>query len=105
MKLILTIVLLVTLMLTSFGQNISVDTLFISKTKKLTNIQNEKLKFPIIKTGNLINDNKINKDLKNRFTNYEFTDLPIDSAIIKWEYQQVVFLDFEVTYAKNGIIS
>jgi hypothetical protein len=102
---IVTTILLLTFGLTSFGQNISVDTLFLPKTEKFTNFQNDKLKFPIIKTGDLKIDNIINKDLKNRFTNNEFADLPTDSTIIKWTDEQVIYLDFEVTYVKNELIS
>ncbi len=50
-------------------------------------------------------DNIINKDLKNRFTNHEFVDLLTDSTIIKWADEQVIYLDFEETYIKNGLIS
>lgn len=102
---ILTTILLLTLGLTSFGQDIRIDTLFLPKTEKFTHFQNDKLKFPIITTGNLKIDNSINKDLKNRFTNNEFPDLPTDSTIIKWSDEQVIYLDFEVTYIKNGLIS
>lgn len=102
---IVTTILILTFGLTSFGQNISVDTLFLPKTEKLTNFQNDKLKFPIIKTGDLKIDNIINKDLKDRFTNNEFIDLPTDSTIIKWAGEQVIYLDFEVTYVKGGLIS
>jgi len=102
---ILTTILLLTFGLTSFGQKISVDTLFIPKTEKITHFQNDKLKFPIFKTGDLNVDNIINKDLKDRFTNNEYTDLPTDSTIIKWADEQVIYLDFEVTYIKNGLIS
>lgn len=90
---------------TSFGQNISVDTLFLPKKEKLTHFQNDKLKFPIIKTGDFKIDNLINKDLKIRFTNNEFNDLPTDSTIIKWADEQVIYLDFKVTYKKSGLIS
>jgi len=91
--------------LTLFGQNISVDTLFLPKTESLTHFQNDKLKFPIIKTGDLKIDNLINKDLKNRFTNNAFTNYPTDSTIIEWSNEQIIYLDFEVTYLKNGLIS
>jgi hypothetical protein len=91
--------------LTLFGQNISVDTLFLPKTESLTHFQSDKLKFPIIKTGDLKIDNLINKDLKNRFTHNAFTNYPTDSTIIKWSNEQIIYLDFEVTYVKNGLIS
>lgn len=101
---ILTTILLLTIGLTSFGQKISVDTLFIPRTEKFSNIQSEKLKFPVIKTGNLQVDKAINADLKNRFTNNEYPDLSTDSTLLKWS-DGIIYLDFEVTYIKNGLIS
>ena len=90
--------------LTSFGQKISVDTLFIPKIENFSNNQNIVLKFPIIKTGNLQVDKAINKDLKNRFTDNEYQDLPTDSTLIKWS-EAIMYLDFKVTYIKNDLIS
>ena len=101
---ILATILLLTFGLTSFGQIISVDTLFIPRIEKFSNVQNEKLKFPVIRTGNLQVDKTINTDLKNRFTDNEFPDLPTDSTLIKWS-DGIIYLDFEVTYLKNGLIS
>ncbi|MEO5776772.1 MAG: hypothetical protein ABIQ27_07700 [Flavobacterium sp.] len=101
---ILTTILLITFGLTSFGQIISVDTLFIPRTEKFSNAQNEKLKFPVIKTSNLQVDKVINTDLKNRFTNNEYPDLTTDSTLIKWA-DGIIYLDFQVTYIKNGLIS
>lgn len=100
----LTTIILLTFGLTSFGQKISVDTLFIPRTEKFSNIQNEKLKFPVIKTGNLQVDKAINTDLKNRFTKNEYPDLSTDSTLLKWS-DGIIYLDFEVTYIKNGLIS
>lgn len=100
----LTTIMLLTFGLTSFGQKISVDTLFIPRTEKFSNIQNEKLKFPVIKTGNLQVDKAINTDLKNRFTKNEYPDLSTDSTLLKWS-DGIIYLDFEVTYIKNGLIS
>jgi hypothetical protein len=102
---ILTTILFLAFGLTSFGQNISVDTLFLLKTEKFSNILDQELKFPIIKTGNQQIDNSINKDLKKRFTNNEYPDLSTDSTIIKWAEEQIIYLDFEVTYVKNDLIS
>ncbi len=104
-KRILTIIFLLTIGLNSFGQKISIDTLFLPKGEKFTQLQNDKLKFPLVKTGNLKIDRLINKDLKNRFTNNEFPNSPTDSTLIKWADDQIIYLDFEVTYLKNGLIS
>lgn len=102
---ILTTIIVLTYWLTSFGQIVSVEPLLILRTEKFSNIQDQKLKFPIIKTGNPQIDNSINKDLKNRFTNNEYPDLSTDSTIIKWAEEQIIYLDFEVTYVKNDLIS
>ncbi len=102
---ILTTILLFTFGLTSLGQNIFVDTLFIPTTERFSNIQNQKLKFPLIRTGNPQIDKTINTDLKNRFTDNEYPDLTTDSTLIKWADEQITYLDFEVTYVKNGLIS
>ena len=101
---IVTTILLLTFGLTSFGQNISVDTLLIPIIEKFSNVQNEKLKFPVIRTGKSQVDKVINTDLKNRFTNNEYPDLTTDSTLIKWA-DGVIYLDFEVTFIKNGVIS
>lgn len=101
---IVTTILLLTFGLTSFGQNISIDTLFIPRIEKCSNVQNEKLKFPVVKTGNMQVDKAINTDLKNRFTNNEYPDLSTDSTLLKWS-DGIIYLDFEVTYIKNGLIS
>ncbi len=100
----LTTILLLTFGLTSFGQKISVDTLFIPRIEKFSNVQNQKLKFPIIRTGNPQIDNLINTDIKNRFTNNEYPDLSTDSTLNKWA-DGIIYLDFQVTYIKNGLIS
>lgn len=104
MSRILTTIFLLTFWLTSFGQKITVDTLFIPRIEKFSNVQNQKLKFPMIKTGNLQVDKVLNTDLKNRFTNNEYPDLSTDSTLIKWS-EGINYLDFEVTYIKNGLLS
>ena len=103
MKTITTLLLL--FQLTSFGQAVQIDTLLIPKKEKLTDFQADKLKFPIVKTTSRKIDSLINFDLKNRLTNNEFEGLPIDATIIKWADDQLIFLNFEVTYNDNGILS
>jgi hypothetical protein len=97
--------LLLTFGLTSYSQTISVDTLFIPNQEISSNIPPKKLKFPIIKTGNQRIENKINTDIKNRFTNNEYIDFATDSTLIKWSKDGINELDFEVTYLKNDIVS
>lgn len=101
----LVLFLLLTLALNSFGQGVRIDTLLFSGSK----IQNEfpvvTLKFPIVKTGTFEIDTLINEDIKNRFTANEFMNLPTDLALVKWADDSIVYLDFEVTYNKNELVS
>ena len=99
-----TTILLLTFFVTSFGQKVSVDTLFIPRIEKFSNVHNEKLKFPVIKTDNLQVDKAINTDIKKRFTNNEYTEGSTDSTLIKWA-DGIIYLEFQVTYLKNGLIS
>ncbi|REJ81975.1 MAG: hypothetical protein DWQ44_13760 [Bacteroidetes bacterium] len=82
-----------------------IDTLSFPIPDRFGHIQNDKLKFPFVRTGNEKIDTLINSDIKNRFTNFEFPDASIDSTIIAWAQDQIVYLDFSVTYSKNGFLS
>jgi len=90
--------------LNSFGQNTRIDTLIIPIFNQFTDTQIN-LRFPIVKTGNKQNDLLINLDIKNKLTDNEFPDQPIDTSIIRWAEDRVIFLDFKVTFNKNGILS
>lgn len=63
------------------------------------------MNFPIIRTGNKRKDSLINTDIKNRLTNNEYPNLPIKEALNKWAEEGLEYLDFEVTYNKNSIVS
>lgn len=104
MKRIFITIFFLSLLINVFAQNVSLDTLFIIKPENENAIPSEVLKFPIIKTGNEKIDKLINTDLKNRYTHNEYTKLSTEKAIKQWAYP-VVYLDFEVTYLKNNIIS
>lgn len=105
MKRILTTIILLTIITISYGQKVDIDTLLLPSSEKLKSFPITELKFPIIKSGDSEIDRIINKDLKNRFTGNEFPNLPTDSTLIKWADQNIIFLDFNVTYNKNGLIS
>jgi hypothetical protein len=91
--------------LNSSAQKAQVDTLFFPiKGIEGYNPQ-EKLKFPIIKTGNLKIDAVINADLKNRVTNNEFATLSTREALVKWAEESIVYLSFNITYNNNSLIS
>ena len=87
------------------GQSIQVDTFRLEKSDRFKDIQSEKMNFPVIITGNKEIDSLINTDLKNRFTDNQYPMYGLDSTLIKWAADQIVFLDFQVTYNQNGILS
>lgn len=90
-----------------YGQNVQIDTLNINLkiSDSFKVLQSNKLNYPIIKTGNIITDSIINYDLKNKFTANEYPSESIDSALVKWADDQIIYLDFIVTYNNNGILS
>jgi len=88
-----------------FGQNIQIDTLNLKKIGHFKQSQNDKMNYPIVNSGNNLIDSLINFDIKNKFTSNEFTSQSIDSTLIKWSDEQLAYLDFKVTYNKNGILS
>lgn len=87
------------------GQSIQIDTFRLEKSERFKDIQSKKMNFPIIITGNNQIDSLINTDLKNRFTDNQYPMYSLDSTMIKWAEDQIVFLDFQVTYNQNGILS
>lgn len=87
------------------AQTVRVDTLKFSTSTNLTGLQSEQLKYPLIRTGNRYTDSLINFDIKNRLTGNEYPSERIDSSIIKWADEVIIFLDFEVTYNHKGILS
>lgn len=89
----------------SFGQTVRIDTFFLPNGQRFKQLQTSELKFPIVKTDNKKVDLLINNDLKNRFTDNAFPDAPTDSTLIKWADEQITYLDFAITYLKNGIVS
>jgi hypothetical protein len=93
------------LILNASGRTVHIDTLIIPKGQRFSQDGGTKLRFPIIRTGDKNIDAYINNGIKDKFTNNEFPALSTDSALIMWADQQIVFLDFEVTYLKNDLIS
>lgn len=83
------------------GQEVQIDTLLINPTQK----EWEDFKFPIIRIENEKLAKVINEDLKERFLGNEYSEFPIEKAIIEWADENIVYLDFEITYNKNGILS
>src|SRR5690242_2618476 len=98
-------ILLLSLTLHSYGQTARVDTLKVSPSPKFKDIPIDKMNFPVIRTGRKTIDSLINTDIKNRFTDNEYPNLPVKEALNKWAEDGVVYLDFEVTFNKNGMIS
>ena len=104
MKIILTL-LLTTIGIGAIGQNVRVDTLDLMTSEHLKKLPQASMIFPIIKTGHIKIDSLINFDLKNKLTSYEYPNESIDSTLIKWANDQIVLIDFNVTYIQNGIVS
>ncbi|MCH6232621.1 hypothetical protein [Cognataquiflexum rubidum] len=89
----------------AFGQSVQIDTFRLEKSERFKDIQSEKMNFPVVRSGNKEIDSLINFDLKNRFTRYEYPIQNLDSTLLKWAGDQIVFLDFQVTYNQSGILS
>ncbi len=89
----------------AFGQSVQIDTFRLEKSERFKDIQSDKMNFPLVRSGKKEIDVLINNDLKNRFTRNEYPNGTLDSTLIKWAGDQIVFLDFEVTYNQNGILS
>jgi hypothetical protein len=100
-------ILLVFIGIGAFGQNVQIDTLIVKLkvSDSFKELQSDRMNFPIIKTGNKEIDSLINFDLKNKFTSNEYPTDSIDSTLIKWADDQIIDIDFKVTYNKNGILS
>jgi hypothetical protein len=88
----------------TYCQSAIIDTLYLPKSTHFIEIAKQPI-YPIINTGNKNIDSLINYDIKNRFTHYEYQLESIDSTLIKFLGNGIVYMDFEVTYNKNGIIS
>jgi len=89
----------------AFGQSAQIDTFRLEKSERFKDIQSDEMNFPVVRSGNKEIDSLINTDLKNRFTDNEYPTDNLDSTLIKWTGDQIVFLDFQVTYNENGILS
>src|ERR1700757_1588914 len=98
-------ILLLALGFCTSAQIIKIDTLKLPPSQRFNDLQTDKMNYPIIKTGNQKTDSLINYDLKNAFTNNEYPTNTIDSTLIKWADDGIIFLDFTVTYCQNNIIS
>lgn len=87
------------------GQQVAMDTFKIKGSDRFSEIFQDSMNFPLISTGNKNVDSLINFDLKNRLTTYEFPAESIDSTLIKWAGNGLVYMDFEVTYNANNLLS
>ncbi|GAA4327286.1 hypothetical protein GCM10023115_24830 [Pontixanthobacter gangjinensis] len=88
-----------------FGQEVKIDTIRIELSDKLTSGFEENNYYPLIKTGNKKIDSLINYDLKNKLTREEMPNISIDSTLNEWASYGLVFLDFQINYNKNRILS
>ena len=88
-----------------FGQSVQIDTFRLNDHWQRNDNRFVKMQFPIIRSGDKKIDSLINNDLKNRFTGNQYSKDNLDSALTKWIADQIVYLNFEVTYNQNGILS
>lgn len=98
-------ILLLFIALNSFGQAVRIDTLKVPLSPRFADIQSESNNYPIVRTGDIRIDLLINNDIKNKLTQNEYPETSIDSTIIDWAAEGIVYLDFQVTYNKQGILS
>jgi hypothetical protein len=89
----------------ALGQKAQIDTFKIKSSNRYAEISEEELKFPLISSGIKVVDSLINYDLKNRFTSNEYPTEPLDSTLIKWAGDGLTYMDFNVTYNDNGLLS
>ena len=89
----------------AFGQVVQVDTFRLAESEHFKDIQSDKMNFPVVRSGDKRIDSLINRDLKNRFTRNEYRNETLDSTLTKWAGDQIVLLDFQVTYNQNEILS
>jgi hypothetical protein len=50
-------------------------------------------------------DSTLNQAVKNQFTNDEFIGAPVDSSLIKWAGDGLIYLDFEVSFNRKNTLS
>jgi len=89
----------------AFGQSVQIDTFRFENSERFKNIQSDKMNFPVVRSGSRVVDSLINNDLKNRFIRNEYPTQNLDSTLLKWLDDHIVFLDFQVTYNQRGILS
>jgi hypothetical protein len=89
----------------AFGQVVQIDTFRLAKSEHFKDIQSDQRNFPIVRSVDKKIDSIINRDLKNRYTRNEYPDETINSTLTKWAGDQIVFLDFQVTYNQHGTLS
>lgn len=89
----------------AFGQVVQVDTFRLAESEHFKNIQSDKMNFPVVRSGDKKIDSLINRDIKNRFTGNEYPNETLASTLTKWAGDQIVFLDFQVTYNQQGTLS
>ncbi|WP_242929359.1 hypothetical protein [Pontibacter vulgaris] len=98
-------ILLLFVALSSFGQGVQIDTLKVSLSPRFVDLQSERNNYPVVRTGDSRIDLLINHDIKNKLTHNEYPEASMDSTIADWAAEGIVYLDFQVTYNKRGILS
>ncbi|MEQ9188339.1 MAG: hypothetical protein RLP15_11435 [Cryomorphaceae bacterium] len=89
----------------ALGQRVEVDTFRLTQSERFSDLQSEKMNFPIVRTGNGRVDSLINLDLKNSVTSSTDLNASLDSALSRWVGDQIMYLDFQVSFNDDGILS
>lgn len=88
-----------------YSQGVQISTYKFKAHERFEVAKTEYLKFPIINSGKKKIDLLINKDLKNRFTRNEYLNATTDIALRKFSSENIFFLNYEVAYNDNQLLS
>lgn len=62
-------------------------------------------RYPVLFTGDSVIDHTIDQDLKTRFLGDEYAAVPLDEALARWASDIIVYLDYQVHYASEDLVS
>ncbi len=102
------IVLISLILFTGFsaiGQSVLFDTFYLKSGGQFEELQTEPMRFPVVKTGNKKVDSLINADIVLRFLDGEWKGEHPSQQLEEWAGEQIVYLDFDVTYNQWGVLS
>jgi hypothetical protein len=97
--------LLLVLSLETQAQSVAIERFTFSVLNENFESYVDDLCFPLVQSSDSKIDSLINTDLKNRFTGNEYPTESLDSTLIKWASYGIVYLDFQVNFNEQGILS